>query len=357
MKKVVILSAFATPFRSGAEACAEEVAARLHGAYDITVVTARLRRDLPRVDALPSGVNVCRVGIGFPIDKWLYPLLAAWAARKLRPDLVHAVLESFAGFALVLCRATVPSARRLLTCQSTNTSLLVGLMHRSAHRVTAISRVLVERARRFGVEAVHIPNGVPLADLRAAAAAHPAVAGRVLFAGRLERMKGVDTLIDAFASIAERVPNAWLVIVGDGSQRATLEARQPILMEEGRITFRGYLPPARIVEEFASASIFCGLSRSEALGNVFLEAQAADCAVLATNVGGIPDIVIHGQTGLLISPDDVPAAAAALERLLTDDVLRNRLAHAGMRHAGVYDWGGIAVRYAAVYEEELKRGI
>lgn len=352
-KKVVILSAFVTPFRSGAEACAEEVAARLRDEFEITIVTARLRKDLPHLDTLASGVRVWRVGRGSPVDKWLYPVLAARAARALKPDLIHAVLESFAGLGLVLCRWFVPGAKRLLTCQSTNTSLLVGTMHRAAHRVTAISRVLVERARRFGKNAVHIPNGILLKDLRAATERHPKIDDRILYCGRLEPMKGVDTLLDAFASFAESRPTAHLVIVGDGSLRRSLEGRYPAFVQEGRIAFRGYLPPQRIAAEFASAPVFCGLSRSEALGNVFLEAQAAGCAVVATHVGGIPDIVTDGVTGLLIHPNDVQAAATALQELLTDDALRTRLAEEGRKNAEAYDWDAVARRYAGVYAECL----
>jgi len=77
--RVVILSAFATPLRSGAEACVEEVSARLKDRYDITVVTARMRKDLPRRDVLPGGVAIRRVGFGLPLDKWLFPILAPFA--------------------------------------------------------------------------------------------------------------------------------------------------------------------------------------------------------------------------------------------------------------------------------------
>src|SRR3989338_11439240 len=74
--RLIILSAFLSPFRSGAEACAEEVALRLSDRYGITIVTARLRGDLPREDFLRGKVKVVRVGLGFGFDKWLFPFLA-----------------------------------------------------------------------------------------------------------------------------------------------------------------------------------------------------------------------------------------------------------------------------------------
>lgn len=339
--------------RSGAEACAEEVAARLQGDYEITIVAARMRPDLPYMETLPSGVRVWRVGLGTKIDKWLYPFLAPRIVRALKPRIVHAVLESFAGLALLRCRAR--GLRTILTCQSTNTSFLVRAMHRGADVVTVISSVLMKRAERFGKAAVLIPNGIDLTLINAARNKHPKIDGRILFAGRLEHMKGVDTVIAAFAALAPSHPFAHLVIAGDGSLRQTLEAQEPALVEAGRISFRGYVPAQRIAVEFAQASIFCGLSRSEALGNVFLEAQAAGCAVVAANTGGIPDIVHDGKTGLLVPADDAAATAHALEKLLTDDALRARFCAAGEKNAAAYGWDAIAERYRQLYAQESSR--
>lgn len=347
---IVILSAFLSPFRSGAEACVEEVPPRLKDQFDFTIVTARLRNDLPRHDQLKGGVQVMRVGFGHSWDKWLFPFLAPFAVRKLKPQIIHAVLESYAGMALVFCRRIVPFARCILTCQSTNTSLLLGSMHRAAHRVTAISRVLVERAKMFGKEATLIPNGVPYSSIRETCARVRKVPGRILFVGRLEPMKGVDTLLQALRGEGEEPPDVH--IVGDGSQRKLLEMQARAFLPEG--SFRGYLPPPEVFEEYAEAEIFVGLSRSEALGNVFLEAQAAGCAVVATNVGGIQDIVTSGVTGLLVPPDDPRAAGEAISQLLHDAALRQKFSEAGIANAAQYDWGVIAGKYGEVYQEVLR---
>jgi colanic acid/amylovoran biosynthesis glycosyltransferase len=317
-------------------------------------VTARLRKDLPREDRLPSGVKLVRVGFGSSFDKWLFPILGARAAARLKPQIIHAVLESFAGMALVLCRRFAPASKRILTCQSTNTSLLLGSMHRTAHAVTCISSPLIERANAFGRnDAVLIPNGLHADAFRKAREVMKKVPGRILFVGRLEPMKGVDTLLEAFALLGSD-STAQLRIVGDGSLRPGLEAMAKAFDVMHRATFLGRIAPEHIAEEYAAAEIFCGLSRSEALGNVFLEAQAAGCAVIGTNVGGIPDIVKDGETGLLVQPDDPEAAAAALERLLSDASLREHLSKAGIANAEAYDWQGIARKYAEVYREILQ---
>jgi glycosyltransferase involved in cell wall biosynthesis len=139
-------------------------------------------------------------------------------------------------------------------------------------------------------------------------------------------------------------------IVGDGSKKIQLEQLCSDLGVSTIVQFLGYLDTKEVAREFAAAQIFCGLSRSEALGNVFLEAQAAGCAVIATNVGGIPDIVHHEVDGLLVPSEDVSAAQTALHRLLTDDALRIRLSTSASQGKEVYDWERITERYREIYQ-------
>ncbi len=354
-KRIVILSAFLTPHRSGAEAMVEEVSTLLKDDYELTIVTslsdARLPKGLKRRDMV-GGVRVVRVGWGLGFDKYLFPVLGPLAARAQKPHIIHAVLESYAGLALVLCRFLAPGAKRMLTLQSTNTSMLLGPMHDAAHRVTAISSALVRRAELLGRhDAELIPNGIPLGLLAEARTFHPKVPGRVLSLCRLEPMKGIDTLLDAFAAALPEAPAAThLRIVGDGSLRAALEAQVGRLGIGERVHFTGPVPPKAAYDEFAQAEIFCGLSRSEAFGNVFVEAQAAGCAVLASDAGGIPDIITDQVNGLLVPADDIPAAATALKKLLGDRELRERLAASALQDKERYDWNVIAGKYAAVYE-------
>ncbi len=349
--KVVILSAFLSPLRSGAEACAEEVALALSEDFDFTIVTSRMRRGLPRRDMLLGRIPVIRVGFGCTFDKWLYPFLAPFVILRLRPDIVHAVLETFAGLALVFCFGY----KRVLTLQTTNRSFLKRWILRHPDRVTAISSALRDVAAVCGRRDVTvIPNGIDVAAIQASVERHRRVLGRVLFVGRLERQKGVDTLLRALARAI--VSGEWRVdsdghlhVVGDGTQRKSLEHLAVELGISGHVTFLGYVPALSVYDEYAQAEIFCGLSRSEALGNVFLEAQAAGCAVLATNVHGIPEIVKDGETGLLVPPDDVASASASLQQLLNDTALRDRLSRAAFRNAEKYDWKWIAERYAEIY--------
>ncbi len=354
MKKLVVLSAFLSPFRSGAEAMVEEVFPRLSGRFDITIITCRLKRSLPKRGGLGSGkeVKVVRVGFGFSFDKYLFPVLAPVRVLFLKPDLIHAVLESYAGAALVLCRFLLPRTKRVLTLQSTNTSFLLDPIHRSASVITAISRTLQERAKKYGWEdVILIPNGIDFKSIREAGKNHSKIPGRVLFVGRLEQMKGVDVLLSAFARIYREFPDSRLRIVGEGSLLGQLQAKSRSLNMTDRVVFTGRIAGKELFKEYAQAEIFCGLSRSEALGNVFLEAQAAGCAVVATRTGGIMDIVENGKNGLLALPDDVAGAAGALSKLLADRELREKLAANAREGKENYDWSKIAGDYAKVLEK------
>jgi len=349
MKKLVILSTFLSPYRSGAEAMVEEVSVRLADDFDITIVTARLSRTLKKRDMLGDNVKIIRVGFGFSFDKWLYPFLAPMTLGSLKPDILHAVLETFAGLALYVCRC---HALKILTLQTTNRTFLKGMIVRYPDIVTAISTDLVRIAEDFGRRnIVLIPNGIDLTGIKAARQKIPKDSGRVLFVGRLEPMKGVDTLLKAFAKAVKGLdPSVHLRIVGGGSLLHSLQMLSRELEIDHRVRFTGYIAGSELFTEYAKAEIFVGLSRSEALGNVFLEAQAAGCAVLATNVGGIPDIVHDQVTGILIPVDDVDAAAGALRRLLGDLPLRARLSIAAHKNAEKYDWDGVAKRYGEVYQ-------
>ncbi|MEQ1849914.1 MAG: glycosyltransferase family 4 protein [Candidatus Peribacteraceae bacterium] len=347
MKTLVILSAFLSPYRSGAEAMVEEVAKRLSDDFDITIVTGRYSRALSQRDTMGK-MKIIRVGLGLRLDKWLYPFLAPMQLGKLHPDIVHAVLETFAGLALTLCRC---KTKKVLTLQTTNRTFLKKMIIGSPDIVTAISTDLVKTAESFGRKDVHlIPNGIDLSAFQSAVQTVSKDSGRVLFVGRLEQMKGIDTLLRAFKrAIAGLPPSVHLRIVGDGSEKQSLQRLATELDIDHRVQFVGKVPHEKVAIEFAAAEIFAGLSRSEALGNVFIEAQAAGCAVLGTTVGGIPDTVKDGESGLLVPPNNEEAAALALRQLLTDTPLRARLTKGGTKNAEAYDWNGIAERYRAIY--------
>lgn len=209
---------------------------------------------------------------------------------------------------------------------------------------------------------MYIPNGVNLDEFKPASRV-PKRRGRVLFVGRLESMKGVDTLLDAF-KIASEKHELHLRIVGDGSLRQTLEQDANKLGIAEKVSFLGYKKTKEVIEEYAQAEIFCGLSRTEAFGNVFIEAQAAGCAVIATNVDGVRQVVAKDEghkgiytkqkySALLVNPNNPKEAANCIVKIYKDGDLRTQLVKLGKKNAEKHDWKNIARQYSNYYEQAL----
>jgi glycosyltransferase involved in cell wall biosynthesis len=167
-----------------------------------------------------------------------------------------------------------------------------------------------------------VPNAVPLPAPGDAAREE---AGRVLFLGRLEAAKGVFDLLAAGARLAGDVPDLRLVFGGEGDA-AQLARRARELGIAERVELPGWMGPRERDAELARASVFCLPSHAEGLPMALLEAMAAGKAVVATSVGGVPEILRDGDNGLLVAPHAPEALAGALGRALDEPALRARLA-------------------------------
>ena len=199
----------------------------------------------------------------------------------------------------------------------------------------------------FGTRASVVYNGIRLADFDAPKPyLHPKP--YLLGIGRHVPQKGFDILLRAFADA--RLPGHDLLLAGDGPERAALETLASELDLEGRVTFIGRADRPTAVSLFQGCAFFVLPSRMEPQGIVNLEAMAAGKAVIASKVGGVPEIVLDGETGLLIPGADVPALAAALTRLAADPALRRHLGDAGRTRVEAFDWSAIADRYLDIYE-------
>lgn len=175
---------------------------------------------------------------------------------------------------------------------------------------------------------------------------------RVGFVGRLAAAKRPDLLVEAFA----RLPGTpHLVLVGDGPLRGRLEALARRSPASARITITGFVDHDAVPAVLSSLDVLVLPSVYEELGSVLTEALAAGLPVVASRVGGIPEVVDDGATGVLVPPDDVDALAGALRSLLEDPALRHRMASEARRRAEDWSWPQLAARVAAVYEEVRHR--
>ena len=198
------------------------------------------------------------------------------------------------------------------------------LRHADGHR--AISAFTTSLVRAEGREPVGVfPTYSDLGLFTGPKVPVPG-APRALFVGVLERYKNVDVLASAWRLVAARVPEARLHLVGSGTQAEIAET----LVREG-VRWDRRLEPAALAAAIDDARVLLLPSPSEGLGRVVIEAFLRGRAVVGTRSGGIPDIVEHERTGLLVEPGDVQALADAIERALVEQGLAERLGEAAHR--------------------------
>ncbi len=160
----------------------------------------------------------------------------------------------------------------------------------------------------------------------------------ILFVGRLAEKKGVQYLVDAMPAILASVPEATLVVVGDGPLRSDLERRARSLGITGSVHFVGARQPKDLPQYYSAADVLVAPSivaeggDTEAFGLVIAESMACGCPVVASDVGGIGDLIRHEKTGLLVPQRNPGELADAVGRLLSDDVLRQRLRRQASAH-------------------------
>jgi glycosyltransferase involved in cell wall biosynthesis len=144
-----------------------------------------------------------------------------------------------------------------------------------------------------------------------------------------ERYKGVDAALRAHALLLSEMPELRFRVVGEGTDVARLKQMVSDLGTGDRVTFLGRLSAADLAREYSRCTIFVLPSRKEGFGIVFLEAMARSKPVVALRSGGTPEVVIEGETGILVEPDSLGGLYEALRRLLQNEELRARLGRDG----------------------------
>jgi len=277
---------------------------------------------------------------------WLALALFVSLVRRLRAaardaDLVHAhwlagaAVARFSGRPFVVTLHGTGSAGRLADLALADRAPgLVRFLLRPARAVICVSDVLAETMRSIGVDhARSIPNGVDLPSARLEESEEPFV----LYAGRLSAEKGIGELVEATRGMR-------LVVAGDGPLRALV----PDAL--------GFVSHDELERLYDRAAVVVLPSYREGLPLCVLEAMAHGRPVVATAVGGIPQLVEDGRTGLLVEPGDAEALRSALERLLSDPELRRRMGRAARaRVQRMCSWERVTDETLAAYAAERPR--
>ncbi len=184
----------------------------------------------------------------------------------------------------------------------------------------------------------------------AKATAWPTDGPTIVFIGRHEPRKGVETLLAAFSRLP---PDTRLWMVGEGPQ--TTELRQRTI-DDGRIEWLGRISDSEVASRLRGAEVFCAPSlHGESFGVVLLEAMAAHTAIVASDLPAYRKVTGDGRDALLVPPGDVDALADALRLALEDRGLGERLAVAGEARAGDFAMDRLAERYAQIYTEIMRQ--
>lgn len=381
------------PVLGGFEVFLKNIVERIGAHTDMFVITGKVAGQ-PRIETR-GRASIIRTASLYPLRDLSYssywyifsmmPILFAYTLYitiTKRATFLHAN-GFFSGLICLAVRAltgvpyvlTIQSADFTIYHEEVGLNFIVKLqdffermVYRYAAVCHAVSNDLCAHYKRQGASScVMIPNGVetelfrPIKDegerskLRAQ---HdiPDDAFVVSNISRLEPKNGVSELIDAIAIIAQEHPNILLMLIGDGSKRAELEAYVREKGLEKHVRFVGQVKYENVGPLVAMSNAFARTPRAEGFGIVFLEAMSAGVPVLGTNVGGIPDFIENGVTGLLCEARDVDSIATALRRLVTDALLRERLvANATAMVHERYDWDVIAGRVEReVYQQGLR---
>ena len=272
---------------------------------------------------------------------WPVPLaLFGWAAQRAGPT----------GLVTTVYGVEVRWVKRSLR-------FLKGFLAWAARRSDQVVAISTDTARELrevvDVPVEVIPYTTSLPDVGTGIASKPS-GGPVLFVGRLVERKGVRHLIEAVARLGDHGPT--LEVIGDGPERPALQARAHALGVADRVVIRGKVTTEELQASYARAAVFVlpsvldARGDTEGLGVVLVEAMNYATPVVASRIGGIPDIVEDGVSGLLVPAGDSAALAAAIGRLIADQGLARRLGDAGRaRVLERFGWEAIIRRWKDIY--------
>ncbi len=234
--------------------------------------------------------------------------------------------------------------------------------------ILSTSRVMADETRRYTDKEVQVtPFGIDLETFRPFEASAGQIDAKFrendIIVGTvktLEARYGVDYLVRAFARLMERRPELplKLLVVGGGSQHEELQRLAAELVLEERTVFTGRVPFAKIprYHNMLDVAVFASVTDSESFGVAVIEASACERPVVVSDVGGLPEVVADGETGIIVPRRDAERTAEAVERLVDDPVLREKMGKAGRsRVKELYDWERNVDLMCSIYDDVVER--
>lgn len=378
-KKILIFSLTYFPFVGGAEVAVKEITDRLPD-FEFVMLTVNLDGKQATEEKI-GDVLVRRIGSGKK-SKYFFPFSALKEARELHKknhyDAIWAIMANQAGLAALFFKWNFPKVKYLLTLQEGDSEWdiwvrtwfmrpLYKMIYRQADYIQAISGFLSGRAKKMGAECPieTIPNGVDVARFRPPAIIdvehHKKELKKkmdlsfdskiIITASRLVPKNNIRDLVQAIRFLPE---DYYLFIVGSGILKKDIMIQIIAANLQKRVSLFGEVGHELLPAILWASDVFCRPSLSEGLGNAFLEAMAAGLPVVGTNVGGIPDFLKTGETGLFCRLDDPKDIADKIKMIFDDPELAKKLIQNGQeitRPGGRYDWATIVPQMKNIFDK------
>ena len=351
------------------------LAALLERGHDVSVITSHGSLELPDEENW-KGIPIHRFRFPEALSEHRLDLFAgalrgvAVAKQRFQPDLVHIQFTDPSPLfhwhtehaSAHRSRPPVPTVVTIpisLPDRASDAGTLAGRTLSSAAWVVACSRATLDHTLRQAPEIAEkssvIYNALPIPGV----APRPLPAGPpvLLTIGRLVREKGFDVAIEAMALVLGQFPGARLIIAGDGPERQALEGQTNRLGIASQVEFAGWVGREGIADLINRASMVLMPSRwEEAFGLVALEAMQMARPVVATRVGGLPEVVADGTSGILVPKENSEAMAHAVTRLLADPALARNMGANGRELAQrKFSFGRFITDHERLYDKTVNK--
>lgn len=223
----------------------------------------------------------------------------------------------------------------------------------------AIQKFLGEK--ELGVPMEAVSNGVDLSCFKPGKASTeiykkyniPMNRPVVLYVGRVDPEKRVGLVVEAFALAVKKVPNAVLVVVGDGVDRLNLEKKVKELEISSSVRFLGRVIPPDLYELYKMGDVFATASTIETQGIVLIEAAAAGLPLIAVNAGAVAEVCINNKNGFLVESGDIKAISKSMVKILEDDKLRGEFSQNSIEIAHEHDFDKTLDKFINIYNKVL----
>lgn len=374
-KRILIFSlAYYPRLIGGAEVALKEITDRIDtNLFDFDLIT--IFEGSERQNRI-GNINVFRVGydIKWPLAKYFFIFAAYRKAcilqKKNEYQAIWSIMANYAGFAAMFFKKKFPLIPFLLTLQEGDPTQYirrrVGILYplfkkifTSADKIQAISNFLKDWAVSVGVNSNNIsviPNGVSEVFFSRISSKERISVRKsvglemsdcvIITSSRLVTKNAVDNIIKTIPLLDSTYK---LLIAGDGAERKSLEKLSRDLKVSDRVKFMGFVSHKDLPSSIQSSDVFVRTSRSEGLGNSFLEAMACRIPVIATRVGGIPDFLIDGETGLFCNVDDPKDLSQKICSIFRDqDFKNNMISKAQDMVADMYTWDSISYKIGVI---------